>query len=199
MKKKKKLLIFDPWLHIFLTLYVKIRKPKESTSSYWSPVDTSGKSTPVIDGVELNSLFFFTEHHFHFKEWMTDKLGLFIPELLAFFTSKWMMWTWALHGKEMTKFVTNNKIKIKILENCIHNCELDSFTIPSPGEIDDAINVCGFWNYIMKCINIWHNPVKKCFPNNQCMILEHHTRIEDLFKIQHKGMGYNVTEYEKFY
>lgn len=40
--------------------------------------------------------------------------------------------------------------------------------------------------------------MNKCFPNNQCMMLEHHRRIEDLFKIQHKGMGYNITEYENF-
>lgn len=154
-KNKKQLLIFDPWRHIFLTLYVKIRKSIESTSSYWSPVDISGKSTPVTDGVGLNSLVSFMEHHFHFKECMTDKLGLFIPELVAFFTPKWMMWTWVLRGKEMTKFVTNNKAKIKISENCIYHCELDSFTILSPDEIDDNIKVYGFWNCITKCINIW--------------------------------------------
>ena len=122
------------------------------TGHQWTP-----QAKALLWLMELSWIhcFFSMEHHFHFKECMTDKLGLFIPELLAFFTSKWMMWTWVLHGKEKTKFVTNNKVKIKILENCIHHCELDSFTIPSPDEIDDNINVCGFWNCIMKCINIW--------------------------------------------
>ena len=44
----------------------------------------------------------------------------------------------------MTKFATNNKAKIKISENCIYHCELDSFTILSPDEIDDNIKVYGF-------------------------------------------------------
>ena len=54
------------------------------------------------------------------------------------------------------------------------------------------------YNEMYQYLEDWYNPVNKCFPNNQCMMLEHHRRIEDLFKIQHKGMDYNITEYENF-
>lgn len=113
------------------------------------------KHSPVTDGVGLNSPVSFMEHHFHFKECMTDKLEVIYTWACGIFHTKMNDVNLGTSWKEMTKFVTNNKAKIKILENYIYHCELDSFTILSPEEIDDNINVYGFWNCIMKCINIW--------------------------------------------
>lgn len=120
---------------------------------------------------------FFHGTPFPFQEMHDRQTRIIYTWACGIFHTKWMMWTWVLHGKEMTKFVTNNKAKIKIL-SYIYHCELDSFTILSPEEIDDNINVYGFWNCIMKCINIWKTGITQwtsVFPNNQCMMLEHHT------------------------
>lgn len=42
------------------------------------------------------------------------------------------------------------------------------------------------------------NSVDQYFLNEQCMMLQNHAWVKDLFKVQNRPMNSKVTEYEKF-